>query len=222
MLVEDDTDIAASLGEYLGHHGVEVDYAYTAAQARALVATTGFSLLVLDVNLPGENGLALCRELKLGRNLAAPVLFLTARGSLEDKLEGFAAGAVDWIVKPFAPAELLARIRALASHHAGQSAGERVSVGDYVLDVGGAVLHYRGLALPLHANAATILRLLLSTAPAVVPRQVLIAAIWGDDEPDSDPLRAHVWQLRRSLLDAFGTRPIVTERGLGWRFEANA
>ncbi|MDH5823639.1 response regulator transcription factor [Luteimonas sp. RD2P54] len=222
LLVEDDMDVAAGLGDYLQVRGLAIDFAFTAAQARTRLQADAFDLVVLDVNLPGEDGLSLCRDLKRHRRLPQPVLFLTARGGLDDKLEGFAAGAVDWMIKPVAPAELLARIQAIASHVAAAAVAAPLVVGGYRLDPGGGLLTYAGRRLQLHASALAILAELLQAHPACVPRQRLIDVLWGDAPPGSDPLRAHVWQLRQALRTAFGTRPIVTERGIGYRFEAEA
>jgi DNA-binding response OmpR family regulator len=222
LLVEDDADIAAGLGAYLGAHGLVVDYAYSAAQARERVRNAMFDVFVLDVNLPGGDGIALCRELKFERALTPPAIFLTARGALDDKLAGFAAGGADWMVKPFAPAELLARIRALTMHQAARDAAVTLHAGDYAFDVGGALLRFRDRSLRLHASGVVILHQLMPVAPAAVSRQALAAGLWGEDAPDSDPLRVHVYQLRQALHAAFGTRPIVTARGIGYRFEAEA
>ena len=98
LLVEDDIDVAAGIGDYLDAHGVQVDFACTAAQAQARLRAQSFELVVLDVNLPDQDGLSLCRDLKREGGLRSPVLFLTARAALDDKLGAFAAGAVDYMV----------------------------------------------------------------------------------------------------------------------------
>lgn len=151
LLVEDDIDVAAGIGDYLGAHGVMVDFACTAAQARARLQAQAFELVVLDVNLPDQDGLSLCRDLKREGGLRSPVLFLTARAALDDKLSAFAAGAMDYMVKPFAPAELLARARTIAAH-VPASGGAQVCVGAWVLDLHGRLLRRGGASLPLHAS----------------------------------------------------------------------
>jgi len=218
LLIEDDVDVATGIGAYLTARGVDVDFAYTAAQARALAESTCFDVLVLDVNLPDRDGYALCRVLKSELGLQQPVIFLTAQGSLDDKLAGFAAGAVDYVVKPFAPAELLARVQAIAAHIPAAD-GAKLRVGDYVLDLRRNLLHCGATHLSLHATGATILRRLMQAYPGSVTKQELCARLWPIDVPDSDPLRAHVYQLRRSLQERFGQALIATVRGVGYRFD---
>ncbi len=219
LLVEDDLDLAAGIGEYLGSHGLEVDFAYSAAQARERVGTAAFDMLVLDVNLPGQDGIALCRDLKHTMALATPVIFLTARGALDDKLRGFEAGGVDYMVKPFAPAELLARIRAITAHVA---ASDQVvlAVEGYTLDLHSGRFSFGSQHLQLHASGLAIMRRLMQAHPCSVSRQRLCDELWGDESPESDPLRAHVYQLRQAMQTALGAAPIATVRGIGYRFGA--
>jgi len=218
LLVEDDIDVAAGIGDYLGARGIQVDFAYTAAQARALAATAPFDLLVLDVNLPDRDGFRLCRELKTELGLRQPVIFLTAQGGLDDKLTGFAAGAVDYVVKPFAPAELLARVQAIAAHISAAD-GAKLRAGGYELDLRRHLLQRGDAHLPLHALGFAILRELMAAYPGSVSKQALCDRLWPDEVPDSDPLRAHVYQLRRTLQAAFGRPLIATLRGVGYRFD---
>ncbi|MFP7723553.1 response regulator transcription factor [Lysobacter sp. A3-1-A15] len=218
LLVEDDLDVAAGLGAYLEQHGVVVDFAYTAREARRLALDATFDVVVLDVQLPDGDGVALCRALK-DQGLRSPVLFLTARGALDDKLRGFEAGGVDYMVKPFAPAELLARIRALA-HHIPASGGMLVRAGDFSLDANAALLTGPGGRLVLHATAVLILRRLMDASPGSVTRDELNALLWGDSPPASDPLRMHIYELRQALGRAFGAPLVETVRGVGYRFGA--
>lgn len=217
LLVEDDLDVAAGIADYLEAHGLAVDFAYDATQARARLLESAFDLLVLDVNLPGEDGLSLCHELKREQDLRQPAIFLSARGGLADKLRGFEAGAVDYMVKPFAPAELLARIRAIAIH-TNKVDGALLRVGAYRLDPQRGLLLRDELSLPLHATGLAILMRLMQAHPGTVSRQALCEGLWGDEAPDSDPLRTHVYHLRRAIQERFGEAPIATVRGLGYRF----
>lgn len=222
LLVEDDPDIAAGLGDYLQVNGVEVDFAHDASQARHVLRSAEFDACVLDVNLPGIDGVTLCRELKQDWNLDVPVIFLTARGALADKLAGFEAGGIDWMVKPFEPAELLARLRALTAHATMTMASEILQVGDYVLQPRAGLLRRGEHDLQLHATASAILQTLMRAYPAAVTRTRLVDELWPDAVPGSDPLRAHMHLLRQAILDAFATRPIMTERGIGYRFGGEA
>ena len=219
LLVEDDADIAAGIGDYLGVHGMEVDFAYTAAQARARLQAQPFDLVVLDVNLPDQDGLSLCQALKREGGLRAPVLFLTARGALEDKLRAFDSGAADYMVKPFAPAELLARARAIVAHVAA-SGGAQLRVGAYALDLHGHLFRRGEPVLALHASGFVLLRRLMEASPGCVPREELCALLWPEGAPGSDPLRMHVYQLRQQFAASFGQPLIATVRGVGYRFLA--
>ncbi len=218
LLVEDDLDVAAGLGAFLEQRGIVVDYAYSVREARSRALDAAFDVVVLDVQLPDGNGIDLCRGLK-HQGLRSPVLFLTARGALDDKLRGFDAGGVDYMVKPFAPAELLARIRALA-HHIPASGGLLVRAGGFSLDAKAALLTGPGGELALHATAVLILRRLMDASPGSVTRDELNASLWGDAPPASDPLRMHIYELRQSLRSTFGRPLIETVRGIGYRFEA--
>jgi DNA-binding response OmpR family regulator len=220
LLVEDDIDLAAGIGEYLTARGLSVDFAYSAAQAREHVMVDTPDVLVLDVNLPGRDGISLCRELKSSLGLEQPIIFLTASGSLENKLLGFEAGAVDYIVKPFEPAELLARLIAISSH-VSLAHGAQLRAGEYVLDLRRHVLMCAERKLLLHASGYAILRRLLEAYPGSVTTGELSNALWGEAEPQSEPLRAHIYNLRQALLASFGRTLIVTVRGVGYRFETD-
>lgn len=221
LLVEDDVDVAAGIGDYLGSHGVVVDFAYNAAQARARLQAQTFDLAVLDVNLPDQNGLALCESLKREGAMPTPVLFLTARDALDDKLAAFAAGAVDYMVKPFSPAELLARARAITTHTA-HVGGLQLRVGGYVLDIQRHLLKRGGDVLSLHATGLLLMRELMEASPGSVSRHALCERLWQGEPPDSDPLRMHVYQLRQHCLRRFGVPLIANVRGVGYRFSAEA
>lgn len=222
LLVEDDPDIAAGLGDYLQANALEVDFARDAVQARHVLEAADFDVCVLDVNLPGIDGVALCREIKQTWKLQMPVIFLTARGALDDKLAGFEAGGADWMVKPFEPAELLARLHAVTAHAAARSAARSVKVGSYTLEPQSGLLRLGEHHVHLHATSTAILQRLMEAYPATVGKRRLLDALWPGDVPDSDPLRAHVHLMRQAIEAALGTRPIVTERGIGYRFEADS
>ena len=215
LLIEDDFDVAAGLGSYLEARGVMVEYAYTAAAAVSLAAEKPFDLLVMDVQLPDGDGVTLCRQLK-EQGLRSPILFLTARSALRDKLAAFDAGAIDYMAKPFAPAELLARVRALVSNIRA-AGGTTLRRGAYALDPLSGVLSAGEKSLTLNRTGLTIVRRLLETSPGVVTRAELCELLWGGDTPDSDPLRMHVYELRQALRAAFGDSLIETVRGLGYR-----
>lgn len=216
LLVEDDLDISAGLIDYFEAHGIDTEHAFNAREAQARLLEGRFDLWLFDVQLPGEDGFSLCRRLKATQAGTAPVLFLTARGALHDRLAGFEAGAVDYVIKPFEPAELVARVRALAWHVPAR-AGGWIVVDGWRLDPQRGLLEHGGTQLQLSASATRLLRCLLQASPGCVSRAELGEALWGEAGEDDD-LRTHLYALRRSLREAFGEAPIHSERGLGVRF----
>ncbi len=216
LLVEDDLDIAGGLVDYLGEHGIEVEHAASAREADARLLEGRFDLWLFDVQLPGEDGLRLCRRLKAERGSVPPVLLLTARGRLQDRLDGFAAGAVDYVVKPFEPAELVARIRALTTHIPVR-AGGWIEAAGFRLDPQRGLLQRGADAVQLGASATCLLKRLLQAHPGCVSRAELGEALWGEAGED-DALRTHLYALRGLLREAFGAELLHTVRGLGIRF----
>ncbi len=216
LLVEDDLDIAGGLLDYLAPLGIEVEHAASAREAGARLLEGRFDLWLFDVQLPGEDGLSLCRRLKSEHAATPPVLFLTARGSLQDRLDGFAAGAVDYVIKPFEPAELAARIRALVSH-VPRRGGGWIEAGGFRLDPQRGLLERGETSLQMAASATRLLRRLMQASPGCVSRAELGEALWGE-AGDDDALRTHLYSLRRSLREHFGAEPLRSVRGLGVRF----
>lgn len=220
LLVEDDLDVAGGLVDYLEPLGIEVEHALGAREAGARLLEQRFDLWLFDVQLPGEDGLALCRRLKQGGDPTPPVLFLTARGSLQDRLAGFEAGAVDYVLKPFEPAELAARIRALV-RHVPVRAGGWIEAAGFRLDPQRGLLLRDGRELQLGPSATRLLACLMRASPGCVSRAELGEALWGAPGEDDD-LRTHLYELRRRLREAFGHSPLHSVRGLGVRFGATA
>ena len=173
-------------------------------------------VLLLDIGLPGLDGMRLCERLRAESAHHVPVLMLTARDALPDKLQGFNAGADDYLVKPFAGEELLARIFALARR---RSMGE-----DYLLTIGPLNIDRRahsasrgGQALNLPPTAFSLLLLLAEAYPRAVSRSDIVNKLWQDEAPDSDALRTHVFQLRQQLDKPFAQPMLKTVHGLGFR-----
>lgn len=219
LLVEDDLDLAQGLAQYLSPRGIALEFAVSSREARGRIADAVFDLVLMDVQLADGEGISLCAELK-SAGLRTPVLFLTARGHLEDKLRAFEAGAVDYVVKPFAAAELLARIRALTKHIP-SAGGWCIQAGSFSLDYQAGVLSGPVGEVILSGPSLAILRRLMEASPGHVGRDVLNAAVWGDEVPPSDPLRMHIYGLRRELASTFGDGLIETVRGEGYRFRAD-
>lgn len=220
LLVEDDPDMAANIGAYLERRGWAVHHAATGALALHLVTERNFAVIVLDRGLPAIDGLEVCRRLRGGLSRHVPILMLTAADRLEDRLEGFAAGVDDYVVKPFALAELAARITALARRAGGQPPGSGTAVlrcADLVLRPEVRVVTRAGRTLSLTNMGFMILELLLRRSPAVVAREEIERTLWGDEPPGSDALRSHLFALRAAVDGAGGEPLIHTHRGVGYQ-----
>ncbi len=216
LLVEDNGDIAENICLYLENAGHTVDYAATGTQALVLAEAQRYDVLIVDVMLPGMDGLTLCKRLREDRNLETPVLMLTARDELGDKLQGFDAGADDYMTKPFELDELRARLMALTRRASGRTR-QTLAVGDLELDARAMRASRAGERLDLSPTGFRLLHEMMLAYPNVVFRDDLERAIWGDDRPDSDALRSHVFALRKALDRPFEHKMLETVHGIGFR-----
>lgn len=218
LLIEDQHDIAANIWDYLERRGYALDHAADGEAGLAAALRGRFDLIVLDLGLPRLDGLALCRRLREAGQ-STPILMLTARDTLEDKLRGFAEGADDYLVKPFAMRELEARINAVFRR--GRSTGAVLTVGAlrYERSARRAVHGARSVALT-HTQSV-LLELLMRRAPQIVSHAELIAAVWGEEGGDSAALHTHVYELRKLIGATPAQSPIRSVRGLGYRLEAD-
>ena len=216
MVVEDNEDIAENIGDFLESQGDIIDYAFDGIGGLHLALTHDYDVIVLDVMLPGMDGLTFCRKLREDGSKATPILMLTARDTLSDKLKGFEAGADDYLVKPFALEELAARIDVLA-RRSDTATRRTLNVADLVLDSGRMVVMRQGRVVELNRICFKILSLLMQAHPNVVSRQVLEDALWGDTLPGSDALRSHIYALRCSIDKPFGAPLLRTVHGIGYR-----
>ena len=221
LIVEDHADIAANVGDFLEAHGATVDFAQDGIGGLHLALTTDPDVVVLDIGLPGMDGLTFCRRLRQDAGRSTPVLMLTARDTLDDKLAGFDAGTDDYLVKPFALQELWARLEALWRRATGGAADATLEVADLRLDTGTHAV-FRGPAeLSLGRAPFKLLELLMRQSPKVVPRRELEEALWGDDPPDGDLLRSHMYALRRAVdRSTDGPKLLHTIHGIGYRLAA--
>lgn len=222
LVVEDNRDIAANVGDYLQAQGATVDHAYDGLVGLHLALTTDPEAIVLDVMLPGMDGLTFCRRLREDAASQTPVLMLTARDALTDRLEGFDAGTDDYLVKPFALQELWARLQALV-RRAAPDGGDRLRVADLELDGGMRTVRRGGVELDIGRAPFTLLELLMRRSPKVVSRRDLEYALWGDEPPDGDVLRSHMYALRKAIDRSSQGPPLLqTLRGVGYRLAAPA
>ena len=217
LIIEDDPAIAANLYDYLEAQGHAVDAAFDGVTGLHLAVTGGFDAIVLDVGLPGMSGGTLCRNLREEAKNDTPVLMLTARDTLEDKLEGFARGADDYLVKPFALKEVEARLAALHKRHAGQVAPRALAAGDLTLDPKTLVIRFSGKDVKLPPKCIRLLQVLMTHPNRVFSRKELETEVWGKEQEASDTLRSHMHVLRRELAQAGGYDPIENVHGLGYR-----
>lgn len=216
LIIEDNPDIAANLGDFLEDHGHTVDFAGDGVTGLHLAVVNDFDAIVLDLQLPGMDGLDVCRKLRDEANKDTPVLMLTARDRLEDKLAGFDTGADDYLVKPFALQEVEARLDVLSRR--GRHKTNRVlQVGDLKFDQDTLTVHRGGLEIELNPIGLKLLRRLMESSPNVVTRAELEKEVWGEEMPDSDSLRVHIHSLRAQLDKPFGSKMIQTRHGIGYR-----
>ncbi len=218
LVVEDNRQLGANIVEYLEGEGFECDYCERGDHALCLLAEQQFDLLVLDIMLPGLDGLTLCKRLR-ERGIQTPVLMLTARDALDDKLQGFDAGADDYLVKPFALSELVARLRALEKRR--HSASTVLSVGDLQVDLNARLVRRKDCDIDLNPTCWTLLVTLLRASPAVVSREQLEQAVWGGHAPDTDALRSHLYQLRKAIDKPFDKPLLQTIRHVGVALRAS-
>jgi DNA-binding response OmpR family regulator len=216
LVIEDNRHFAANLVDFFESRGHQADAAADGLTGLHLAATQNYDALVLDLGLPGMDGHALCDRLRrAGCNV--PVLMLTARGELEDKLRGLRGGADDYVVKPVALAELEARLDAQVRRASGALARSRLCVGDLELDQETMEVRRGGLRIELTRIDFEILKILLRASPKVVTRRQLEAEVWGDKPPDSDALRVHIHLLRKAIDRSFGRPLLHTVHGVGYR-----
>ncbi len=218
LLIEDSQDLAANVGEFLESRGHALDYAADGLTGLHLAAVNSYDALILDLGLPGLDGLALCKRLRNDAGSSIPILILTARDTERDVLAGFGAGTDDYLTKPFSLLELLARLTALVRRSSGDSDVPVLQVADLMLDTKTLVARRAGRRLSLTPTGLKILRCLLDASPRLLGRTDLERIVWGKDPPDSDAaLRAHIHALRQAIDRDHGVKLLHTVHGIGYR-----
>lgn len=216
LLVEDHSDLAASIGDYLESCGYAMDFAADGAIALNLLEENKYDLIILDLMLPKVDGIKVCSQVREGGD-GTPILMLTARDQLDDKITGFEAGADDYLVKPFAMQELELRIKALIRRARGEVSDGAIKIGDLVFDPRTMRVEREGKRLNLSPTSVRILKVLMRESPRLVTREQLESELWGDMLPDSDTLRSHMYNLRKSLDRPYKTKLLHTVQGLGFK-----
>lgn len=217
LLVEDNRSLSEVVGEFFENKGFGVDYAGDGIDGYRLATNNSYDVIVLDLNLPRMDGLQVCRKLREEAKISTPVLMLTARDAVSDKVLGLEAGADDYLIKPFAIQELEARIRALIRRERRQVSNEVYKVADLVLDTGSLRATRGGRELILSPIALRLLGILLRESPRVVSRRDIEREIWGDELPESDTLRSHLYNLRKAIDRDFEKQLLHTVQTAGYR-----
>jgi two-component system copper resistance phosphate regulon response regulator CusR len=216
LLVEDDPGLAAIIKAGFAEHGVQVATVSSYAEGKMKATLGSFDVLILDVMLPGGNGFDLCRELRV-REIGTPILMLTARDTVDDRVAGLEVGADDYLTKPFAFRELLARVRALGRRR-GAPLPETLRIADLEVDLEAQRVRRAGRSIELTAKEFALLEFFVLHKGQVVDRAAITAHVWDENhDPFTNVLEVLVRRLRRKIDDEYATKLIQTVRGAGYR-----
>jgi len=219
LLAEDDARIARHLVKLLKQDGFGVDHVLDGLDALAYAEANSYDLIILDWMMPGRDGLSVCRELR-NRHYDGGILMLTAKDTLDNKIDGLEAGADDYLIKPFEYRELLARIKALSRRSRKTLAEDALRVGPFLADRNTHTVTRNGEVLGLSRREFQIFLLLLENHGRIVPRETLLDRVWGlDGEVTTNNLDAHLRLLRKKLESPATPKCIINVRGLGYRLE---
>jgi len=219
LVVEDERRLAQVIRKVLEEEGHTVDVAYDGEDGLAMAMDGSHDVIVLDILLPGMDGLEVCRALRANR-VDTPVLLLTALDAVEDRVRGLDAGADDYLPKPFAFQELLARLRALGRRRVQAREPDQIQVGDLVLDLRRRRAQRAGKAIELSPKEFALLEFLMRNEGRVVTRTQILDHVWGYDySPDSNLVDVYVTYLRRKVDRGHQRKLIRTVRGAGYALE---
>ncbi|WDE05859.1 response regulator transcription factor [Thalassomonas viridans] len=219
LLVEDDIDLAATVVDYFEVESISCDHAANGVHGLALVEANDYQVILLDINLPGMDGFTLCQKIRENSN-DTPILMLTARDTLVDKVTGFDAGTDDYLVKPFEIEELLIRVLALSKRRSGQIS--KLTFGKLVLQLKERLAFFDEQEIKLTPITFKLLEKLMREAGKPVSRSALMHAVWGEDQPDSNSLKVHIHHLRKQLEKVQANLAIETEPGFGFALREKA
>lgn len=217
LIIEDNRDIAANIGVFFEAKGHILDFAEDGVQGLELAIANRYDVIVLDLMLPRMDGLEVCRKLREENSIDTPILMLTARDTLDNKLEGYASGGDDYLIKPFSLLELEARLTALYRRAGGNVADKPIQVGDLLYNPQTMDVVRAGKQLEIKPTTKKILVMLMRASNRVVPRSEIESKIWGDDLPDGDPLRVHIYSIRNAIDKPFNKKLLHTVHGVGYR-----
>ncbi|MFC3096150.1 DNA-binding response regulator [Alteromonas sediminis] len=216
LVVEDTHDIATQLCDFLEGKAFIVDYAETGGQAIQLAAQNRYDVIILDLMLPDIDGTQVCKHIKQTSDTAIPILMLTARDSIEHKVQGFGVGADDYLTKPFVLEEVYLRCVALTKRHRLHKS-KVIELGDLKINVSTKEVERQNRAITLSTKDFQILSLLAEAYPSAVSKRELVEKVWGSDAPETDAVRSHMYTLRNAIDKPFATSMIKTVHGIGFR-----
>jgi len=215
LVVEDQQSIARNIADYMEDKNHILDFASQGDQGLSLALTNPYDVVILDLNLPVMDGLEVCKQLREKASHHVPIIMLTARDSIDDKISGFTLGADDYLTKPFSLEELEVRCFALSRRHLLQTE-HTLTFDQLVIDRKKTQVTRAGKIIELHSMGYQILSILAEAYPQVVSRSKLSQKLWGDEPTESDALRTHIYQLRNVLDKPFDYPMIKTMHGIGF------
>lgn len=218
LFIEDNDTIARQVGEFLANHRWDVDFAHNARLGIELALAHFYDVILLDLNLPDLDGLAVCEQIKAHTEVTPPILILTARDSFESKAAGFRRGADDYLTKPFDLRELVLRCEALARRHSLHQP-KTLTLGDLELDLRTKTATRQKIPLELTSVGFRVLELLVKCHPEPASRSYITHQLWGENPPESDALKSHIYALRKALDKPFAYPMLKTVMNAGFKLE---
>jgi len=215
LIVEDHQALAQTIADHLEMADFIVDFAADGLTGLHLAVTNPYDAIILDVMLPGIDGFSICDKIRKDAKSDVPIIMLTARDQIGDKLKGFHNGADDYLAKPFNPDELVARLQSLVRRHRGEFDTKALKVGDLVYDLGTMEVTRAKQKLKVSPTGLQILKILMKKSPDIVTKDELAQQLWGDLMPDSDVLRSHLYILRKTIDKPFDQQLLHTIPGVG-------
>lgn len=215
LLVEDHQALAETIADHLELAEITVDFAADGITGLHLAVTNSYDAIILDVMLPGMDGFEICDKIRKEAKSDVPIIMLTARDQIADKIKGFDTGADDYLAKPFNPDELIARLQSMVRRHRGEFDSKALKVGDLVFDMGTMEVTRGNHRLKVSPTGLQILKILMKKSPEVVTKEQLAQQLWGDLVPDSDVLRSHLYILRKTIDKPFDKELLHTIPGVG-------